>query len=120
MKQTRIPIKYVAFDLWLNSTNNYLQSEDPDNVGHKQWERLGLTAAEAGEWDDNTTAWNAWYAKYTNKAMKTLAVVHQCRTMKSDITKGTRPIVNRIATDPAATDQDAVIFNFVLNRKSPT
>jgi hypothetical protein len=119
MKQPRIPAAYVAFNIWKNNTSNFLWSDDPLNPGHKQYERLGLTLAEATAWQDETTAWNALWAKYTDKDQKTLSVTRAARDMKLLLTRGGRGIVNRIAANPAATEQDATIFNFVLVRKKP-
>jgi hypothetical protein len=116
----RVPIKISAFHLWLNSTNNYLQSEDPANPGHFQWERLGLTSAEATWWDDQTTAWNELHAKWGDKNLRTLSIVRALRDLRKFITKGSRGIVNRIAVNPVATQYDATVFNFVLVRKEPT
>jgi hypothetical protein len=120
MKQRRIPIAYIAFNQWKNNTNNFLQSDDPANPGHKQWERLGLTLAESAAWAAETLAWNALYAKYSDKDQKTLSIIRQCRDMKFNLIEGNRGIVNRIAASPVATEQDATVFNFVLVRKEPT
>jgi hypothetical protein len=60
------------------------------------------------------------YAKYSDKAQRTLAIMRQCRDFRISFSAGSRGIVNRIAASPAATQQDATVFNFVLNRKSPT
>jgi hypothetical protein len=116
----RIPITVAEFVTWLRVTNTFLKSDDPDNPGHKQWERLGLSNAESTAWDDNNTAVEALYAKYSDDAQRTLAVMRQLRALRLNITKGTRPIVNRIASSAAATELDATVFNFVLTRKQPT
>jgi hypothetical protein len=120
MRERRIPGRYLAFHLWLTNTNDFLQSADPANPGHKQWERLGLTPAQAAAWDDNTTAWLALWTSYSNKDLKTLSIIRATRDLKKFITDGSRGIVNRIATSAVATEQDATIFNFVLVRKEPT
>jgi hypothetical protein len=116
----RIPILVADFVTWWKNANTFLQSDDPANPGHKQWERLGLSNAEQTWWDDNNTAVQALWDLYSSKDTRTLTVMRQLRDLRRLLTRGGRGIVNRIATSPVATEQDASIFNFVLNRKEPT
>jgi hypothetical protein len=116
----RIPITVAEFVTWLKNTNTFLKSDDPANPGHKQWERLGLTPGEQTTWDNNNTAVQALWGLYSNKDLRTLSVMRQLRDLRKLITKGSRGIVNRIAASLNATEQDATVFNFVLNPKNPT
>ena len=60
---SRIPVTVGEFVNWLKNTNIFLQSADPDNPGHDQWERLGLTNTEQTTWDANNTAVQLLYDK---------------------------------------------------------
>ena len=79
MTNGRIPMSYPKFDTYINVTNNFLQSNDPLNPGHKQYERLGLTLSESDNWKDQAVLWNTdLYLKYKNKDTKTISVIHAC------------------------------------------
>src|SRR5690242_17691802 len=113
MKQRRIPIGYVAFNAYIGRTATFLWSDDPANPGHKQYERLGLTLAEATEWKNRNTDWAAIWALYENPLGRSWTIARTAKAAKKAFALFGHPVVNRIATNPNATASDADIFNFV-------
>jgi hypothetical protein len=120
MANSRVPGDYPKFDLYIKSTNNFLQSVDPDNPPNKQWQRLGLTLAEADDWKARELFWTTnIYLKYGDENQKTKTVVLQCMNFKKAFAEFARPLLNRMAASAAATEQDETIFRFKINRKDP-
>lgn len=108
---TRIPTVIAEFNAYIGNTHTYLQAGTPAN-----YLRLGLTLADATAWSDATEEWAELYTNYINPLTSTSIIVEKIRNAMHDFRAIANPMLAVIAANPVATDDDAGVFNLVLNR----
>lgn len=122
MSNTRIPRGIALFNAYINTTDNFLQAPIEEGSSTLNWQRLGLTAADATGWHGQQIEWNKLYAKYSNKDTRTKTVNDLVKAFKTNFQDFGGRILDKIAASDGATEQDQNVFNLVLsgNRKKPT
>src|SRR4051812_47873633 len=117
---SREPRIISQFDVYVTTSDDHLQADDTSNPGHPNSERLGLTAAQATDWDDRRQEWDDLYDKYGTKGTRTDVVRAQVSNFMKSFRGFAGPLLNMMAANPAANELDAAKLNFKLNRKSPS
>ena len=115
---TRVPQTIGEFDIYLNTTDDYLQgSRDGTLIS----ELLGLTPSQSAEWSSRRIYWrDDLHKKWSNPLTKTQAVNLQVRNFMQDFRDFSRPLLNKMAASDNATEEDEVALNFKISRKDPT
>jgi len=105
----RIPRGIDDCSQYLVSTNNYLDSGNPNNA-----ERLGILPEEAGKWSGFTNRFLPLYLLYSDKKnSRTTAIKDQLLSIIDEVTnfdQGSR-MLDRIAASPNVTIADMETFN---------
>lgn len=125
MGEPRVPIADDEFNNYIHQTNTYLFTADPIFVTN--WQRLGLLAAEATQWDTYKNDWNAKYAitqsNIANNIRNATATQNknQARTDFTDwVTDRELNKLNRIGASPNVTNADRAIFRIALRDETRT
>lgn len=121
MANPRIPQSIPAFNSYLNSSDTYLQTIDP-STGNPVYERLTLTASEAGEWHSRRVFWrDTLYPKYIDANQSTKTVKEDVAVFMKSFRLFANPLLDKMASSGAAITADGNALNFVVNRDtSPT
>lgn len=109
----RVPNTISAFNNYINNTDDYQQFGTPISNAT----RLGLSVQNSLDWKNKRTAWVAMHKKYIDPALSTTIVKQDVRTFISSFKTFSQPLLNIMTANPAATNQDAIIFGFTLQRK---
>ncbi len=118
--KTRVPKEISLFNAYINNTADYLEA-DSGGGPQKNWERLGLTATNMGDWKQQRKYWaETLYLKYSNVNTRTKTVTQEVQGFKKDFAQFAQPLLTIMAASPNVTDDDAGVLNFVINRKKPT
>jgi len=117
---TRVPRIISLFDVYVTTSDDHLQADDTSNPGHPNYERLGLSAAQATDWDDRRQEWDDLYDKYGTKGTRTDVVREQVANFMKSFREFANPLLNMMAANPAATVLDGAKLNFKLTRKAPS
>ena len=115
MARTRIPETISRFDSYINNTDDYLQAIASGTTHN--WERLGLSNTNADDWLSKRTHWrDTLYPKYINPQLSSATVKAQVANFMSEFRFFANPLLNRMASSPAANSNDEAAFNFVITR----
>jgi hypothetical protein len=119
--RSRIPTTLVDFDVYINTTDNFLQAIDPTS-SQPNWQRLELKAAEANWWNTQRLFWrDTLYKKRGDKRLRTLIVNADVKDFRAAFKKQSARILDKIAVADAADNRDEAVFKLVLkkHRKKP-
>ncbi len=117
MGRSRVPDTIGQFNLYINSTDKFLQEGSPV----ANWQRLGLTLQEANDWTAKRVFWrDTLYKAYTSSATSTSLAKKSVNNFMKTFRAFASPIINAIAVNRDATSEDAAIFRFVLKRSKRT
>ncbi|MFN8322591.1 MAG: hypothetical protein U0T74_08045 [Chitinophagales bacterium] len=120
MSNSRISPKPAVFNSYLNNTDDYLQATAPGSSS-KNWERLGLSATQAAQWQQQRQYWrNTLYPAYSSPDQCTKTVRKEVVQFIKQFSAFALPLLNLMAACPAVNAQDSLTFNFALKRKAPT
>lgn len=122
MAEGRVPRTIARFASYLNDTDVHLQSNRPVGPGGTPvFELLGLTSGQADGWNLRRVDFrDNLYPKWTNKNTKTETVNEDVADFMEEFFDYSEPLLNIMAASTNAINQDANIFNMVINRKDPT
>lgn len=113
---SRIPLTISEFNNYINNTNTYLHAGSPQNGI-----RLGLVAGDLTEWDTRTVYWHdTLFPLYTNELTSSSSVKDNVRIFMKDFREFAQPRIDIMAVDPDATQDDANVLHFVLQRAKPS
>lgn len=119
MSQTRVPEKISEFNTYINNTDTFLQAISSGSTTN--WERLGLSSINAGEWNTRRIYWrDTLYPKYIDPLQSTTAVKETVRIFMEDFKEFAQPQLNIMAAGPNATSDDELVFNFKIGRAAAT
>src|SRR5205085_10753699 len=118
MSNSRVPTAIPEFNTYITNTNTYLHAGGPPT----NLTRLGLSDDNGKDWDDYQKAWAELYLKYSNALTSTSIIKENVKHAMHDFKAFAQPLLNIIAASPEATDDDAAVFNLVLdkNHKNPS
>ncbi|MEP7168668.1 MAG: hypothetical protein ABI855_04805 [Bacteroidota bacterium] len=113
---SRVPTTIDAFNKYINNTDDYIHEETPTNGT-----RLGLTTTNQSDWASKRTFWkDTLFPKYSDPIQSTSVVKEDVKTFMKDFRTFANPLLDVMAASPAATNEDAAVFHFVLVRKKPS
>ena len=116
MSNSRIPISISGFNDYINSTDNYQLQSDTVPPTTQHWQRLGLTAAESGEWTARRIIWrDDLYAKYSDATTKTSVVTANVKLFMKNFRTFANPLLKRMAASAGVRPADEQVFRFVAN-----
>jgi hypothetical protein len=80
-----------------------------------------MIASEMESWTNYKNQWNALYQKYSDKeASRTTAITNKLRSVQESFKTFAQRLLNMMAGIRTATDDDAAVLNFVINRAQPS
>ena len=119
--KSRVPPTLNAFDVYINTTDNYLQAIDP-LTSQPNWQRLELKSAEAAWWHGERVLWrDTLNPKRADKTKKTVVLTSEITNFRANFKKMSARILDKIAAADAAGSVEEGTFNLILkkNRKKP-
>lgn len=121
MSGNRVPETIAVFNSYIVTTDNYLQALSTGSTTIHNWERLGLSSANASDWHTFKQGWtDTLYPKYQDPLQSTSAVKKQVRDFMTDFKEFAIPLLNIMAASPNATSDDEEVFNFKIGRAAPS
>lgn len=119
MGNSRIDETISGFNTYIITTDDFLQAISSGIIHN--WERLGLTNANATGWQDKRVFWqDTLYPKYQNPLLSTSTVKTQVRDFMDGFRTFANPLLNIMAASPNATSDDEAVFNFKIGREEPS
>jgi hypothetical protein len=80
-----------------------------------------MIASEMDSWTNYKNQWNALYQKYSDKeASRTTVITNKLRGVQDSFKTFAQRLLNMMAGIRTATDDDAAVLNFVINRAQPS
>jgi hypothetical protein len=117
---SRITILIDPFNAYITSTDNFLQAFVEGSTTIKNWERLGLSMANADEWHSRRQAWDLLYIKYNDASLSTGIVKKQVHNFIDSFREFGGPQLNIMAASENADETDEAKFNFVITPADAT
>src|SRR5687768_4038555 len=100
--RSRIPSIIAEFDTYINSTDRFLQAIAFGTT--KNWERLGLSQANADKWHELRVFWqDDLHKKYGDKAQSTSIVKKDVKDFMKQFKAFGSPQLNIMAANLSAT-----------------
>lgn len=110
--ETIVARKDNLFDSYIrNSTTALTGPVTPPIPPVPPWQRLLLSAAEYAQWLSFRDQWIVVYAKYTDKAQRTISIKNQKNTLKKEFITFTQILLTRMAGSGALTADERLTFN---------
>lgn len=110
--ETIVARKDNLFDSYIrNSTTALTGPVTPPIPLVPPWQRLLLSAAEYAQWLSFRDQWIVVYAKYTDKAQRTISIKNQKNTLKKEFITFTQILLTRMAGSGALTADERLTFN---------
>jgi hypothetical protein len=120
MPNSRVPETIPAFNIYMNTTDAYLQQIDAGS-GLPNWQRLGLALANNTDWHNNLLFWrDTLYKKYLDPTLSTSSVKAEVRQFMKDFRKFASPLLVLMAASANATTADELEFRFKRHRRKRT
>ncbi|MBP9152516.1 MAG: hypothetical protein KBF73_09560 [Flavobacteriales bacterium] len=119
MSKPRIPEAILAFNDYINTTDDYQSAINPLTVplGTSNAIRLGLNTNESDAWTAKRTYWrDKLFPKYSNPITSSSSVKAEVRNFMKNFRAFANPLLNKMVASGAATSDDGNVFNFVAVR----
>jgi hypothetical protein len=114
---TRIPRTIPEFYAYVLTSTAYLLAWAG---GVQNYVRLGMSATDITEWNNRMLLLrDDIYLKYISANTKTKTVVHQLQNFMEDFFEFAQPLLNSMATNPNANENDEGALNFKIGRQEP-
>jgi len=114
---TRVPRTIRKFNDYIKDSDDHLQS---DRASTPIYSLLGLDATQAGEWSTRRLYWeDTLYPKWSSPNTKTPTVNLEVKNVMDSFIEFSRPLLNIMAVNLNATEEDEKALNFKRFRKEP-
>ena len=115
MSNSRITDSIPKFNTYINDTDDTLQAISSGAIHN--WERLGLTLANANDWHDKRVYLrDTLYPKYSSPAQSTALVKKEVHDFMDSFRTFGNPLLDIMAASPNANGGDEIIFNFKIGK----
>lgn len=118
MAGSRVPKQIPSFNTYINNTDDNLNNV---NANPPNWQRMGLSQQNVSDWSSKRIYWrDTLYKKYSDPVQSTSIIKTEVKNFIKAFAKFAQPLLNIMAADPDANEEDEKVYRFKRFRKNPT